>query len=260
MNTPVTVLPKFPNASMSAAKYRPFKNAAGDEQFAGDSGSEILLPFARDDQAFHTPQPPSAVESEAKKSRLALICLVGLIVSGTFNRIFRKLQTIPLYNYQLTMNVYSCIVYIIFYFAYILPTIYCGGDAITDAERAVSKRVFAVMGGLDAVTGIMQLFAFAYIPSGALIVLLLQSTIPVSMLISKLLLGTDYKLNQYVGALFVIGGLVVSLLPQLQKHSDTDGGNQLLWIGVLIGSCIPMALKYDICSTGRTCCRDVKIN
>jgi drug/metabolite transporter (DMT)-like permease len=175
---------------------------------------------------------------------MAIICLVGLVVFGTFNRIFSKLQTIPMNNYPLAMNLYQCTLYILFYFSYIIPTIRFG-TAITAEERTVNKRIFATMGALDAVAGIMQLFAFTYISSGALLVLLLQAAIPVSMLISKIMLKTEYKSYHYVGAVLVIGGLVVSLLPQLQHHDDNSGSNQLLWAGVLIASCIPMALGYS---------------
>ncbi len=132
-------------------------------------------------------------------------------------------------------------IYVLFYFSYIIPTIRYG-TAIKPSERAVPTKVFAVMGALDAISSIMQLFAFTYISSGALLVLLLQAAIPVSMVVSKVLLKTTYQSYHHVGALLVIGGLVVSLLPELEKHADGGANNQLVWAGVLIASCIPMAL------------------
>ena len=178
-------------------------------------------------------------ESE-RKGRALLFLFIGMILIGSLNRIYSKLQTIPLQNYPLTINFYCCVVYLVFYFAYILPTIRWG-TAISRAERAVSWKVFAVMGGLDAIASIMQTFAFNYIASGALLILLMQSAIPVSMVVSKVWLKTQYKVFHYLGALVVIGGLVVVLLPKLLHPAA--GSNELVWCGVLVGSCIPMALN-----------------
>jgi len=44
---------------------------------------------------------------------------------------------------------------------------------ISQEQMTMSKRPFMIMGGLDALAGIMQVFAATYLP-GALIILLLQ--------------------------------------------------------------------------------------
>lgn len=56
----------------------------------------------------------------------------------------------------------------------------------------VPKKTFAVMGALDALAGIMQIFGATYCP-GPLIILLLQAAIPVSMVISKFLVNAKYN-------------------------------------------------------------------
>jgi hypothetical protein len=76
-------------------------------------------------------------------------------------------------NYPITVNLYISIIYIFFYWSYNLPVIWWG-TAITPEELKVPKRIFAIMGVLDAVSSVMQMFAFTYISSGALLVLLLQ--------------------------------------------------------------------------------------
>jgi uncharacterized membrane protein len=68
-----------------------------------------------------------------------------------------------------------------------------------------------------------------------------QATIPVSMIVYKCMIKTQYKFYHYIGAALVLGGLAVSLKPQFSNTSDSDGKNQLLWAAVLIVSCIPMA-------------------
>lgn len=52
------------------------------------------------------------------------------------------------------------------------------------------------MGLLDSVAGIMAVFAVNYIDNAAVIVLLQQAAIPISMSISKLFLGANYTLSQ----------------------------------------------------------------
>lgn len=47
------------------------------------------------------------------------------------------------------------------------------GTAITPEQTSVPKRVFAVMGALDGLSGIMQIFASTYL-GGSLIILLTQ--------------------------------------------------------------------------------------
>lgn len=47
------------------------------------------------------------------------------------------------------------------------------GNAITPEQTSVPKRVFAVMGALDGLSGIMQIFASTYL-GGSLIILLTQ--------------------------------------------------------------------------------------
>lgn len=55
------------------------------------------------------------------------------------------------------------------------------------------------MGLLDSVAGIMGVFAVNYINNAAMIVLLQQAAIPISMSISKMFLGATYTVSQ-VGA------------------------------------------------------------
>jgi hypothetical protein len=57
------------------------------------------------------------------------------------------------------------------------------GSAITWEQRSIPKRKFAVMGGLDSIAGILQVFAATYL-GGSLIILLGQAAIPISMLSS----------------------------------------------------------------------------
>lgn len=98
------------------------------------------------------------------------------------------------------------------------------------------RKPFAVMGGLDAIAGIMQIFSATYLP-GPLLILLQQAAIPVSMVISRYMLGATYNRYQYIGAIIVAAGIAVVLVPTM------SGGGSALWAIMMILSCVPMTLS-----------------
>jgi drug/metabolite transporter (DMT)-like permease len=130
-------------------------------------------------------------------------------------------------------------------FAYIIPMARNGG--IPKEQLDLPYKPFAVMGGLDAVAGIMQVFAATYLP-GPMIILLQQSAIPISMVISKYLINAQYNKYQYVGAVIVACGIVVVLAPTI------SGGGDVVWAIVMMVSCVPMTLSsvYKEISLGET--------
>lgn len=144
-------------------------------------------------------------------------------------------------------------VYIPTSFSYILPMVWAG--RISKAERQIPQSVFITMGALDSIAGTMQLFATNFIASGSLLILLQQASIPLSMLISRLTLDARYTRAQYAGALVVVVGLVVILLP---TFSGSDGStchalqcNLILWSSVLVLSCVPMCAAARRCRSPR---------
>lgn len=105
------------------------------------------------------------------------------------------------------------------------------------------------MGCLDSIAGIMQTIATNYVASGALVIMLLQAAIPMSMGISSIILKTKYKVFQYVGAAVVACGIAVVLGPQFAGSSSSDDssgpslGPSWVWCIVLMLSCVPMSLS-----------------
>ena len=77
-----------------------------------------------------------------------------MIFVGLGNKIFQKLETIPMYNYPNFLNLLTTGMYIPVSFAYVIPAIKAGW--IGEDQFAVPKRDFAVMGFLDCLAGIMQ--------------------------------------------------------------------------------------------------------
>lgn len=243
-----------------------------ERQLSETSRSDLEAAAQPDDQAERSAQSPD-------DSRALVISFVLMVVIGLGNKIFQKLQTIPMHNYANSLNLMTTFFYIPASFAYILPMVKWGKQ-ITPQQRAVPMSVFAVMGLLDSLAGIMQVFAATYL-DGTLLILLQQSAIPISMGISKAMLSEKYQPLQYLGALIVTGGIAVVLVPRLGHHggnddssgsgetlsfsgtdgsgwlnstappaacSVDDGGSQaagkvLLWSVVMILSCVPMTLS-----------------
>jgi hypothetical protein len=153
------------------------------------------------------------------------------------------LQYQPMGNYPLWVNMLTTFAYLPTCALYVFPMSKYRPDIVTPEARAVPQRVWLIMGTLDSIAGVMQSFATAYLSNdGALVVLLLQSAIPSSMVITKLFLKTKYKVYQYSGATLVIVGILVVLVPQLV--SGVSGVQNVgVWASVLVLSCVPMCLS-----------------
>eukprot|EP01119_Soliformovum_irregulare_P002566 TRINITY_DN12810_c0_g1_i1.p1 TRINITY_DN12810_c0_g1~~TRINITY_DN12810_c0_g1_i1.p1 ORF type:complete len:393 (-),score=95.34 TRINITY_DN12810_c0_g1_i1:103-1281(-) len=185
----------------------------------------------------------------ARKQRMLLISFLFMVVIGLGNKVFQKLQTLPMNNYPYFLNLLTTWIYIPLSFAYIWPMIRWG-SLITKEQRDIPWYKWCIMGSLDGLAGVMQSFAVNYIPSGGLITLILQSAIPISMIITKLMLKTKYQYHNYTGAGIVLVGLVIVLLPKF-IHPDAppaDGPHVsntavIVWCAVLIVSCVPMTLS-----------------
>jgi len=195
---------------------------------------------------------------------LATLFVIYVFVA-LMNRLFAKLQTIPMYNYPIFLNLLTTAFYVPVSFAYIVPMVRFG-SAITPEQTAVPKYKFLVMGSLDCVASAMSMFATNYIVSGSTISLIQQSAIPISMVLSKLLVGAKYSPSQYAGALLVCAGIFVVLSPpptatppssttsyasssdpsEADESSEGSGGNghnQILWATVMMISCVPTVLS-----------------
>lgn len=184
-------------------------------------------------------------EEKPEDTRMLITVFVSMVFVGLGNKVFNKLMTIPMYNYPNFLNLLTSFVYIPVCFSYIIPMSAYG--YIPQEQFEVPKKSFAIMGGLDALASIMQIFGSTYLP-GPMIILLLQAAIPVSMIISKYLLSAQYNLYQYVGAAIVAAGIIVVLAPSL------TGGGSIVWSIVLILSTVPMALSsvYKELALGET--------
>ena len=187
--------------------------------------------------------PATSAQPKATQGLAATFAL--FVISSLGNRLFQKLQTIPMYNYPITVNIVSTAVYVPVCFAYIIPASLClNPSPITAEEQAIPKSVFAVMGALDCLSSVMLVLAVNYVPNASTLVLLQQAAIPISMVISALaFVGVRYDRFQILGAAVVLLGIGVVLSPQLGNSDSEASSGTVLWSLVTVAACVPMCLS-----------------
>jgi hypothetical protein len=185
------------------------------------------------------------------KGSTLIIAFLLMLVFQLGNRIFGRLQTYPMHNYPLFLNMIMVAVYIPICYMYIIPAMIFTNN-ITKEQTEIPKYKFAVMGAYDSLAGIMSTFAVNYISNASTIVLVQQSAIPISMVISRYALNSVYSSAQYLGAAVVLFGIVVVLIPQFLDPAPIDPNSpaaatspsvQMFWIFILVISCVPMCLS-----------------
>ena len=80
--------------------------------------------------------------------------------------------------------------------------------------------------------------------TGATQQLLLQLTIPVTMIASVVVLKTRYSLGQYIGATIIIGGIVVDVIPAFLDPDSDLAADSPFWLMIYLSSVIPFAFSY----------------
>ncbi|KAL7545751.1 hypothetical protein ACHAWF_009104 [Thalassiosira exigua] len=164
----------------------------------------------------------AAEDKSSQQETKLLVTFLLMVIVGTANKVFQKLQAIPMYNYPNSLNLLQNFVYVPLCFAYILPVSRFGllNNAIPAEVTVTSKKPFAVMGLLDCLTCTLLTFASVYLP-GSLLILLPQASIPASMILSKRIKGETYAKYQYLGAAVVVAGILVVLEPLMtQRHAS----------------------------------------
>jgi len=198
---------------------------SNDEGNNSKSLSQPLL-LSKEDDDEHAVDPAvnnnntDGVSKDHDNAKLLLSFFLMLIV-GTFNKIFQKLQAIPMYNYPNSLNLLQNFIYVPLCFLYILPVSTFGlfNNAIPHEVSSMNKKPFIVLGLLDCVTCLLMTFAAVYLP-GSLLILLPQAAIPISMILSNQFKGERYRPYQYIGAVVVLLGIGVVLEPLLTQRHD----------------------------------------
>lgn len=168
-----------------------------------------------------------------------------VIVAGAVNRIIYKIQLVPMGPYALFISWFLNIAYCITYFLILFIRRIAGPvkhDMLVYAVHPLKGGwKFVLMGFMDATGFIVGIYAAERI-SGYLLTLLPQGIIPMTMVITVVIVGTRYHIFQVAAAAVVIIGIIVSLVPDLQ--SGTSGS--LIWATIYFCSSAPNALSFAL--------------
>jgi len=144
---------------------------------ADDDQADLAVPLLAETEVSSNAASPAAAKKPEKKSARFLAGLfVGMVVVGLGNKIFSKLMTQPMRNYPFFLSVYSTFIYLPTSFAYIIPAI-IWTKLISPEERKIPQKNWAIMGGLDGISGVMSTFAITNLP-GSFVILLQQTPFP----------------------------------------------------------------------------------
>lgn len=185
----------------------------GGDDDDGD-GRNIRLPV-RDCASDHY-----GAEGDDRRETKLLLSFLLMVIFGTGNTVFQKLQAVPMYNYPNYLNMLQLFVNVPWYWAYIFPVAKFGlfDNAIPPEVFRMSTRPFMIMGALDSTVYLILTFSAVHL-SGPLLVLLPQAAIPISMVLSYWILGERYGTHQYVGAAMVIAGILAVLEPVVTRRN-----------------------------------------
>ena len=165
---------------------------------------------------------------------------VALLAASVLNQLYFKKITSVMPNYSLFLNLLTSSVYVPF-FGLIVAYNWGGYPA---ALRRFPQRKFVVMALIDALSSALMLIGGTYTP-GSTQVILGQTSVPISMLLTFICLRVRYSSNQIAGAVIVLLGVSISKI-SLQP-SETSG--HVIFIVVFLLSVVPATFSnlYKVC-------------
>ncbi len=116
---------------------------------------------------------------------------------------------------------------------------------VTRAMLAFPQRKIALLGGLDTAYNVLSSLPIAAI-GGTVANVTSQAVLPFNMLLSWLVLKYRFVPTHYIGAILVLYGVCVRLLPQFTGASEDEAGTAtgaafLGWMLVMVLSAVPNA-------------------
>lgn len=129
-----------------------------------------------------------------KGNKKVLFYAIGLLVSSVGNSIFFKKMTNHMTNYPYFLSQLTTIVYVPIFFGLVFYEKRFT-NMITEDMMKFPKRKFFVMGTFDALSGIFMLFGGIH-TSGSTQALLTNAVIPMTMILSYVILKTRYAKTQ----------------------------------------------------------------
>jgi hypothetical protein len=118
---------------------------------------------------------------------------------------------------------------------------YYSGE-ITMEHRQFPQKALFIMALFDTAGNVLGTWPLPYIPP-SIVNVLSNSVLPMTMLASVVLLKTGYKWTHYLGAVLVVSGIMVRLIPTLSAGEKEPLILPGIWIPIYLLSLLPAALS-----------------
>jgi len=155
----------------------------------------------------------------------------SVIVAGVANRVSNKIALGFLKDYTLVLIQIQALAYIVVYFTVLAVRIKRG--LVTKKMLEYPKWKFVGIGFMEACGLALSFPAAARLP-GAMLPVLAQIIIPLSLILSKLILKRKYHLHQLAGCGLVLAGVFLSMRPYLS--SSVVNVPHIGWYALMYGS------------------------
>ena len=185
------------------------------------------------------------ISKQGKDYILLLCALVAMILIGTtdsvlYVRLSRKMDGYEWFLSQVAITLAFCLISwpVTWYQMYISKTI------TPEIREGTSLRVYAMIAMLDAMANMMGTLPLPYIP-GPVVSVLGKISIPMLMGGSMFYLNTRYRLTHFMGAIIILTGVLVNLIPFMMYDDDTSSvpSNHWFWAILVIASIIPSIMS-----------------
>ncbi|GAM24526.1 hypothetical protein SAMD00019534_077010 [Acytostelium subglobosum LB1] len=202
-----------------------------------DYNDDIVVEEPQKESAWRTQFNALKASLGTKEGILIMVYALCYIFSGVINSVLLKLTMNSFNNYGFFLNQLTNYGFIPIFGSAAAYKLFFTND-IPKETRDFPIYKFLIMGALDAVTGYFVVIG-GIGTSGPMQQLLNQAIIPFTMLTSLIFLKQRYTLVQVLGALVIIAGVFISLVPALIGKSDAN--NKLFWNFFFLLSMIPFA-------------------
>ncbi|KAH9104213.1 hypothetical protein LEN26_015090 [Aphanomyces euteiches] len=179
-----------------------------------------------------------------QESKLA-IALVAMVLTRCVDRVYHTRIT---YNYSQFLwyfsNIINPFVFQLYCWPVVLYKLYFTSwfpKEITSKMKAVPHYKFAIMAFLDMAANLLSTVPTPHI-GGNLSNVLGQVSLPFTMILSRWFLQTQYKRAHLIGAILVLYGAFVCMIPILRGEIALNSPDpSVLWILLYVFSCLPSA-------------------
>lgn len=165
------------------------------------------------------------------RSSLPLYTFLLLFMS-VGNSLYFKKMTSAMPNYIFFLTQVSTVFYLPFFGL-------LAGKALLGSDASKTMKQFAIMGMFDGLNGVLMLLGGSH-TSGTMQAMLGQAVIPITVIVSIVLLGKSFHILQYTGAATITFGLILS---KLASGGADTGADVPLYNAVFVTGQLPSALS-----------------